>query len=61
MNEINRSRGKYNVDYTNFLFGEWDIMVKLVDSDANLISDFVSHIRSIRGVADTKVLTGISW
>jgi len=49
------------VEYVQFLFGEYDIIVKIREQDSYNVSDFVSNLRSVRGVADTKVLSGINW
>jgi DNA-binding Lrp family transcriptional regulator len=51
-----------NIEEAHFLFGEWDIIAKVVARDFNEVSKVVlDEIRSLDGVIHTETLAGISF
>ncbi len=51
-----------NIQEAHFLFGEWDIIAKVVARDFNEVSRVVlDEIRSLDGVIQTETLAGISF
>ena len=51
-----------NIQEAHFLFGEWDIIAKVVARDFNEVSRVVlDEIRSLDGVIHTETLAGISF
>lgn len=51
-----------NIEEAHFLFGEWDIIAKVVARDFNGVSKIVlEEIRSLEGVTHTETLAGISF
>ena len=51
-----------NIQEAHFLFGEWDIIAKVVARDFNEVSKVVlDEIRSLDGVIHTETLAGISF
>lgn len=59
---ISRLNSSPNIEEAHFLFGEWDIIAKVVARDFNGVSKIVlDEIRSLDGVVHTETLAGISF
>ena len=59
---IKRLNTSPNIEEAHFLFGEWDIIAKVVARDFNGVSKIVlDEIRSLDGVTHTETLAGISF
>ena len=59
---IQRLNSSPHIEEAHFLFGEWDIIAKVVARDFNGVSKIVlDEIRSLDGVTHTETLAGISF
>ena len=55
----NTSKGMQNVDDITVLFGDYDLIIKLVADDlASIAKTVVETIRPVEGVLNTKTLAG---
>ncbi len=56
---FNTIKGMKNVDDITVLFGDYDLIIKLVDEDlASIAKTVVEMIRPVEGVINTKTLAG---
>lgn len=59
---IQKLNASPHIQEAHFLFGEWDIIAKVVARDFNAVSKVVlDEIRSLDGVTHTETLAGISF
>jgi DNA-binding Lrp family transcriptional regulator len=58
----NKLRREQQIVELNPLFGEYDLIVKIESNDFNQLGNIVlDNIRSVKGVIDTKTLTGTKF